>query len=148
MTPLDPQNVALARDPFTRQEVQIEPATGNLYGMVNGYVMFWHCGGGLRCGYISPDRDDILVPLQTRPKALRFSVQVRPDGMVSGGMIFPHQTHAPLAGCTMREMIERAPAEALAKAVGQWLRSSQPVPVSFLEKALAAYRAAYPEETK
>ena len=122
MTKLDPANVALRRDPYTRQEV-LQGPNGRFCGWVDGALATWDKYGN---GYIN------LIPLQTRPAALRCWA-ILEDG----------ETYTS-AGCPSdfwREMIERAPAEALAKAV-EWNNQKMIV------DALAAYRAAYPEDGK
>ena len=119
MTKLDPANVALRRDPYTRQEV-LQGPNGRFCGWVDGALATWDKHGN---GYIN------LIPLQTRPAALRCWMNE------VTGYVSDYERHG------WREMIERAPAEALAKAV-EWNNQKMIV------DALAAYRAAYPEDGK
>ena len=63
MTALDLTAVALRRDPFTEiTGLQIEPATGRIFGLVDGKLVLWQLNGNvLTTG--APD----LIPLQ-KPK--------------------------------------------------------------------------------
>lgn len=116
---------ALRRDPYTRQEV-LQGPDGRFCGWVDVDFRIWDENGrSAWSDYLD------LVPLQNRPEALRCWYK---EG---GGMLQWRTTHAD--GFT--EMIERAPAEAMARALAGLDRDAQTA-------ALEAYRAMYPEDTK
>ena len=120
---------ALRRSPTVEQAVQVEPATGCFFGLVDEYLQRWRTDGRSSCN----NHDLALVPLQERPKALRcWAAHMHTGGI---GMSSLKQSDV---WC---EMIERAPAEALAVVVERSAITGGP-----LTAALAAYRAAYPKE--
>ena len=130
---------ALRRSPTVEQPVQIEPATGRLWALMDdGWLRTWAVDGKRLPYGESPDD---LIPLQTAPsaagaamKALRFEVQVAPDGRVIGGIIFS------LKGCKRVPMIERPPGDALADAVDKWVNVGGAI--SDLREFLRKYRGA------
>ena len=128
-TKLDPANVALRRDPYTRQEV-LQGPDGMMVGWTGEVSRLWEADGSSWSNNSEID----LIPLQTRPAALRCWAYVNTDGQMAGYSLTECRN-------AVREMIERDPAEAMARALAGLDRDAQTA-------ALTAYRAAYPEDGK
>ena len=78
MTTLDPTAAALRRSPTVRQEVQIEPATGNLYGIVDGFLRHWN-SKGIPLNFAATNDECFLTALQTVREPLRCWLNTYPN---------------------------------------------------------------------
>ena len=136
--PLDLNAVALRKTPTVRFEGPfIGPDKWNrVSAIINGELTCWDdCGTVL--GGRSQEFD--LTPLQTASKALRCWAKSHGGGTTGIGTNLP-------SGEGWHEMIERAPADALADAVEAYVRRSNPDTYNIMLSAVLDYRAMYPKE--
>ena len=106
---LDPTAVALRRSPFVRQEVQVEPATGCFYGIVDGKVNFW----GPDATHGSGDAERDLIPLQTKREPLRCFAMINREGDLVLSRTQHHSDWRPMIEATELDRV-RAAGDALA----------------------------------
>ena len=105
---------ALRRSPTVPQEVHVEPQTGNLFAVVDGYLRHWNAKG-IPLNFAALDDTLFLTALQTVPKkALRCWTRRNP--MEDTPWVSDFDPSSP-TNQGWREMIERAPGDKLAEAV-------------------------------